>query len=112
MYASLTRGHTHITSSGIPDWENFVPDTDIHTNTNGNPRFPNVCSENPQYALYQSRILARYMLKDIWLHFDSLCECHALWEGDREVCDVRLKRALVGFSNSHDEDGDGSGGGD
>jgi hypothetical protein len=58
---------------------------------------------NPKLVLYQSRHLALFLLRDIWVRFDGLFECRATWEADGEVQSVRLKRGLVGFG----EEGEG-----
>jgi hypothetical protein len=55
---------------------------------------------NHKFMLYQSRLLARYLLRDVWVRFDGLFECKAVWEKDGVVVgDVRVKRGLVGFGD-------------
>jgi hypothetical protein len=51
---------------------------------------------NPKFMLYQSRILARHLLWDIWYRFDNMYDCRATWEADGEETKMRLKRELVG----------------
>ncbi|KAF2033708.1 hypothetical protein EK21DRAFT_58193 [Setomelanomma holmii] len=58
---------------------------------------------NPKFMLYQSRILARWLLRDIWYMFDKRYECIATWEADSVGTDVRLKRELVGAEDDEDE---------
>ncbi|EUC49304.1 hypothetical protein COCMIDRAFT_78995, partial [Bipolaris oryzae ATCC 44560] len=52
-----------------------------------------------KFALYQSRILARYLLWDVWVRLEGRYECRATWEADGKVNTVRLKRGLVGFDD-------------
>ncbi|KAL6706541.1 hypothetical protein ACN47E_005297 [Coniothyrium glycines] len=126
IYAALKPGHTKIIN-GCPDWDNFVPgDTTNQSSPSTLPFTADGCShsfrkielaspkkkaatenlspEDPKYALYQSRLLAHYLLEDIWIRFDGLYECRAIWEADGQAQDVRLKRALVGFGD--DDEGD------
>jgi hypothetical protein len=58
---------------------------------------------DPKLMLYQSRVLARYLLWDIWYPFHKMYECRATWEADRVLSDVRLRRALV---DSRDDEED------
>lgn len=58
---------------------------------------------NEKFVLYQSRALARYLLRDVWIRFEGWYECKATWEVDAVVRSVRLKRAVVGFA---EDDGD------
>jgi hypothetical protein len=58
---------------------------------------------NSKLMLYHSRVLARYLLWDIWYSFDKMYECRAIWEAAGVTSDVRLRRALVG-SGDNDED--------
>ncbi|EUC31087.1 hypothetical protein COCCADRAFT_72615, partial [Bipolaris zeicola 26-R-13] len=55
-----------------------------------------------KFALYQSRVLARYLLWDIWVRLEGRYECRATWEADGEVSTVRLKRGLVGFDDDEE----------
>ncbi|KAG9192935.1 hypothetical protein G6011_11669 [Alternaria panax] len=57
-----------------------------------------------RFMLYQSRALARYLLRDIWIRFEGRYECKATWEADGVVKSVRLKKALVGFAGEDDDD--------
>jgi hypothetical protein len=57
-----------------------------------------------KFVLYQSRALARYLLKDIWVRFEGRYECKATWEVDGVVKEVRLKRAVVGFAGQDEDD--------
>ena len=61
-----------------------------------------VCPRDPKFALYQSRVLARYLVWDIWVRLERRYDCKALWEADGVVEEVRLMSSLVGFG--HDED--------
>lgn len=61
-----------------------------------------VRAKDARFALYQSRVLARYLLWDIWIRLESRYDCRAFWEADGQVHEVRLKMSLVGFD--HDED--------
>ncbi|KAJ5024923.1 hypothetical protein J3E73DRAFT_424846 [Bipolaris maydis] len=56
-----------------------------------------------KFALYQSRVLARYLMWDVWVRLDGRYECRAVWEADGEVNTVRLKRGLVGFDDEDEE---------
>ncbi|KAF2852216.1 hypothetical protein T440DRAFT_376355, partial [Plenodomus tracheiphilus IPT5] len=51
----------------------------------------------PKFMLYQSRVLARALLWDIWARFEAMNECRATWEANGVVTDVRLQRALLGL---------------
>ncbi|KAF1841931.1 uncharacterized protein K460DRAFT_293553, partial [Cucurbitaria berberidis CBS 394.84] len=113
VYAALKPGMTPIVN-GVPQWDAFELD-DVHSETerlnDGSPRkielsspkkksaHDNLSPTDPKFMLYQSRLLAKYLLWDIWVRFDGLCECRATWEADGEVRDVRVKRALVGFGD-------------
>jgi hypothetical protein len=57
---------------------------------------------NPKFMLYQSRILARHLLWDIWYLFDKMYDCRATWEADGEETEMRLKRELVGSGDDED----------
>lgn len=61
-----------------------------------------VCPHDPKFALYQSRVLARYLVWDIWVRLQGRYDCRAWWEADGEVKEVRLKRLLVGFGYEED----------
>ncbi|CAN9145952.1 unnamed protein product [Alternaria alternata] len=58
-----------------------------------------------RFVLYQSRVLARFFLRDIWIRFEGRYECKATWEVDGAVSEVRLRRAVVGFPGDNDDDG-------
>ena len=58
---------------------------------------------NEKYVLYQSRTLARYLLRDVWIRLEGRYECKATWEVDGVGREVRLRRALVGFGDEDDE---------
>ena len=58
-----------------------------------------------KFVLYQSRVLARFFLRDIWIRFEGRYECKATWEVDGAVSEVRLRRAVVGFPGDNDDDG-------
>jgi hypothetical protein len=121
QYAALKSGSTPVVN-GVPQWDAFtpvdeepihkteahLPTTDLQT-PNSSPRkiilsspqkkeeHDKLSPKNPKFMLYQSRLLAAYLLRDIWMRFDGLYECRATWEADGEVKGVRLRRALVGF---------------
>ena len=125
-YAAVGPGHTVI-KNGVVAWDDFVPDVQTGVVATAgvsraepgedaprklslaSPMKKGVLNENdrsptdPKLMLYQSRMFARYLLWDIWVRFDGLCECRATWEADGVVKDVRLQRALLGFGND-DED--------
>jgi hypothetical protein len=50
---------------------------------------------DPKFMLYQSRILARHLLWDIWYRFDRMYECRASWQADGEESQMRMNRELV-----------------
>jgi hypothetical protein len=58
---------------------------------------------DPKFMLYQSRVLALYLLWDIWYRFDNMYECRATWMTGGEEWKVRLKRALVDFDDEKDD---------
>jgi hypothetical protein len=64
-----------------------------------------VSPREEMFVLFQSRALARYLLRDVWVKFEGRYECKATWEVGGVVREVRLKRALVGFGEDEDEDG-------
>jgi hypothetical protein len=121
QYANLKAGSTPIVN-GVPQWDEFTPVNDEHSPTpstqpsstktpDSSPRkilFSNskkkqeqdeLSPKNPKFMLFQSRVLAQFLLSDIWVRFDGMFECRATWEADGEVNQVRLKRALVGFGD-------------
>jgi hypothetical protein len=55
-----------------------------------------------KFALYQGRVLGRYLLWDIWVRLESRYDCKAVWEADGQVNKIRLKRALVGLDHYED----------
>lgn len=59
---------------------------------------------NEKFVLYQSRALARYLLRDVWVRFEGRYEYKATWEVDAVVRSVRLKRAVVGFAGDDGDD--------
>lgn len=61
-------------------------------------------AKDPKYALFQSRLLAQYLLQDYWVRVTAFCECRVMWEADGRVEVARLKRALIGSED--DSDGD------
>jgi hypothetical protein len=63
-----------------------------------------VSPREEKFVLFQSRALARYLLRDVWVRFEGRYECKATWEVGGVVREVRLKRALVGFGGDEDED--------
>jgi hypothetical protein len=121
VYAISKTGEMRI-NQGSPEWGTIRVDrpeskgNKVDTSTEGFPRrlelSPSkkrvntigiVDETNPKLVLYQSRVLARYLLWDIWYPFDKMYECRATWEADGVLSDVRLRRALVG-SREYDED--------
>ncbi|CAO2647884.1 Nn.00g088060.m01.CDS01 [Neocucurbitaria sp. VM-36] len=106
VYASLKPGLTPIVD-GVPQWGTFESDgvrpevqtegsrPKIELSSPKETEHDDFSPTNPKFMLYQSRILAKYLLWDIWVRFDGLCECKAIWEADGEENEVRLKRALV-----------------
>jgi hypothetical protein len=63
----------------------------------------NVEETSPKLMLYQSRLLVRDLMWDIWYRFDQLYGYQAAWEADGEESLVRLKRALVGSEASEED---------
>jgi hypothetical protein len=63
-----------------------------------------ISPSNAKFVLYQSRALARYLLRDIWVRFEARYECKATWEVDGVVSGIRLKRARVGFAREDDDE--------
>jgi len=59
---------------------------------------------NEKFVLYQSRTLARYLLRDVWIRLEGRYECKATWEVDGVGREVRLRRALVGFGDEDDDE--------
>jgi hypothetical protein len=124
QYATLKSGSTPIVN-GVPLWDAFTPVDEEPSNAqpakletpSSSPRkivlsslkkkqhHDELSPENPKYMLYQSRFLAQYLLRDVWVRFDGCYDCRATWEADGEVSEVRLKKALVGFRDE-DEDED------
>jgi len=128
-YASPVAGSTRIVD-GVPAWDTFVPigtgDPCLQvspetTQPNISPRKIVLASPGPQkkdvveeedeisptnekYVLYQSRTLARYLLRDVWVRLEGRYECKAMWEVDGVGREVRLKRALVGFGQEDDDE--------
>ena len=116
QYATLMSGSTPI-ANGVPQWDDFTPVDEEPSNVQPtNLETPNsstrkillsspkkkqqhdeLSPENPKYMLYQSRFLAQYLLRDVWVRFDGCYECRAMWEADGEVNEVRLKKTRVGF---------------
>ena len=78
-----------------------IPLADANTNEEGKGQCQDdeISPRNAKFALYQSRLLARYLLWDIWVRLESRYECKASWEADGKVKELRLKRALVGFAD-------------
>jgi len=132
-YASPVAGSTPIVD-GVPAWDTFIPVGIEHpslslqlsslseaTQPNISPRKIVLASPRPQkkgvedeedeisptnekYVLYQSRTLARYLLRDVWVRLEGRYECKATWEVDGVGREVRLRRALVGFGDENDDE--------
>lgn len=122
VYATLQPGSTSIVN-GVPEWtifepENFNPKTERSDSKpeNGSLRKIELTSlektkkkdnglsgRDPKLLLYQSRILAKDLLRNIWIRFSGLSVHWASWEADGVVSQVRLKRALVGFGECEEE---------
>ncbi|KAI4698153.1 uncharacterized protein J4E84_001288 [Alternaria hordeiaustralica] len=128
-YASPVAGSTPIVD-GVPAWDTFVPigteDPFLQlspetSQPNISPRKIILSSPRPQkkevededdgisptnekFVLYQSRTLARYLLRDIWVRLEGRYECKATWEVDGVGREVRLRRALVGFGDEDDDE--------
>ena len=127
IYASPVAGSTPIVD-GVPAWDTFIPiDTEdqclqLSSTTEScsqpitSPRKIVLSSPRPQkkedeisptnekFVLYQSRTLARYLLRDIWVRLEGRYECKATWEVDGVGREVRLRRALVGFGDEDDDE--------
>ncbi|KAI4927873.1 hypothetical protein J4E85_006386 [Alternaria conjuncta] len=130
-FASPVAGSTPIVD-GVPAWDTFVPigteDPSLSlqlspetTQPITSPRKIVLSSPRPQkkdvveeedeisptnekFVLYQSRTLARYLLRDIWVRLEGRYECKATWEVDGVGREVRLRRALVGFGDEDDDE--------
>jgi len=127
-YASPVAGSTPIVD-GVPAWDTFVPIGTENpclqlspetTQPNISPRKIVLASPRPQkkvveeeneisptnekYVLYQSRTLAKYLLRDVWVRLEGRYECKATWEVDGVGREVRLRRALVGFGDEDDDE--------
>jgi len=129
-HASPVAGSTPIVD-GVPAWDTFVPigtedpclslRLSPETTQPISPRKIILASPRPQkndvveeddeinptnekYVLYQSRTLARYLLRDIWVRLEGRYECKATWEVDGVGREVRLRRALVGFGDEDDDE--------
>ncbi|KAH6859053.1 hypothetical protein BKA58DRAFT_473154 [Alternaria rosae] len=129
-YASPVAGSTPIVD-GVPAWDTFIPigteDPCLQLSSEPNPTQPNrspskivlaipspqkkevedeyddISPTNEKFVLYQSRTLARYLLRDVWVRFEGRWECKATWEVDGVGKEVRLMRTLVGFGEEEDE---------
>ncbi|KAI4700707.1 hypothetical protein J4E81_003670 [Alternaria sp. BMP 2799] len=130
IYASPVAGSTPIVD-GVPAWDTFVPigtedpclslqlspETTQPTTSprkivlsSPRPQKKDVVEEedeisptNEKFVLYQSRTLARYLLRDVWVRLEGRYECKATWEVDGVGREVRLRRALVGFGDEDDD---------
>jgi len=131
-YASPVAGSTSIVD-GVPAWDTFVPigtgdpclslqlsSSSEATQPVTSPRKIILSSPRPQkkemeeedeisptnekFVLYQSRTLARYLVRDVWVRLEGRYECKATWEVDGVRREVRLRRALVGFGNEDDDE--------
>ncbi|RAR07945.1 hypothetical protein DDE82_002607 [Stemphylium lycopersici] len=132
-YATPVLGSTPIVD-GVVQWDTFVPFTDEGVDRqSGDGKWHNrqtatasarkialaspkmnggvgdwdaneLSPWSPKFALYKSRLLAHYLLRDIWVRLEGRYECWATWEADGQVNEVRLRRAMIGFR--HDEDDD------
>ncbi|KAI4626288.1 uncharacterized protein J4E87_004789 [Alternaria ethzedia] len=132
IYASPVAGSTPIVD-GVPAWDTFVPigtedpclslqlsSLSEATQLATSPRKIILASPRPQkkdveeedeisptnerFVLYQSRMLARYLLRDVWVRLEGRYECKAMWEVDGVGREVRLRRALVGFGDEDDDE--------
>ncbi|CAN9081338.1 unnamed protein product [Alternaria alternata] len=81
-----------------PQWTQGMKKDNEEENNTINPT-------DEKFVLYQSRVLARFFLRDIWIRFEGRYECKATWEVDGAVSEVRLRRAVVGFPQDNDDDG-------
>ncbi|KAI4664585.1 uncharacterized protein J4E79_002882 [Alternaria viburni] len=127
-YASPVAGSTPIVD-GVPAWDTFIPigTEDPCLQLSSDPAQPitsarkivlaspgpqkkkveeedEISPTNEKYVLYQSRTLARYLLRDIWVRLEGRYECKATWEVDGVGREVRLRRALVGFGDEDDDE--------
>ena len=128
-YASPVAGSTPIVD-GVPAWDTFVPigTEDPCLQLSSDPAQPatsprkivlssprpqkkdvveekdEISPTNEKFMLYQSRMLARYLLRDVWVRLEGRYECKAMWEVDGVGREVRLRRALVGFGDEDDDE--------
>ncbi|KAJ4377876.1 hypothetical protein N0V83_000706 [Neocucurbitaria cava] len=119
VYATLKPGSTPIVK-GLPQWGMFEPDGVVQSgegmqSEDATMRKVELLSSrkadhdafsptNPKFMLYQSRVLANYLLWDVWVRFNGLYECRAIWEANGKENEVRLKRALVGVRGAEEEE--------
>ncbi|KAH8732610.1 hypothetical protein GQ44DRAFT_583240, partial [Phaeosphaeriaceae sp. PMI808] len=115
VYATSKPGEMSI-KTGTPEWDNIQTDHEDIDPTLINDSLrklelsqakecvspEDVNEKNPQFMLYQSRVLAKYLLWDMWYCYDNRYECRATWEADGEVSSVRLKRTLLGSREGED----------
>ncbi|KAH9871657.1 hypothetical protein J1614_005912 [Plenodomus biglobosus] len=123
VYAATGPGYTQI-KDGVVAWGEFWPEggegawgkDDVEKDRGGPRRLAlagikkkekarevGMSPVEPKFMLYQSRVLSRALLWDIWARFEALNECRATWEADGVVTDVRLQRTLLGFGDEDDE---------
>ncbi|CBX91099.1 hypothetical protein IAQ61_002559 [Plenodomus lingam] len=121
VFAAAGPGHTRI-RDGVVAWDEFCADGDegersgTGAEDKRKPRLALAGLEKTQemegsgeqlveakFILFQSRILARALLWDIWVRFEEMNECKATWEADGVVTNVRLQRALLGFGEEDEE---------
>jgi hypothetical protein len=121
VFATLKPGLMNV-NDGVPEWDTINHDAselqvDIPKQTSGSPRKVQLSPSkkttevsdklgetNPKFMLYQSRVMAKYLLWDIWYKFENLWEVRAIWEADGDVGKVRLTRALVGCGDEDKEE--------
>ncbi|KAI8937255.1 hypothetical protein NX059_006464 [Plenodomus lindquistii] len=119
VYAAVGPGYTDI-RDGVVDWDMFWPDGEGRDAQEGNVTGPRrlalarpgetgevveegISPQDPKFVLYQSRVLGKALLGDIWMRFEGLNECRATWEADGVVKDVRLQRSLLGVGDDDEE---------
>jgi hypothetical protein len=122
VFATLKPGEM-IINKGVPEWGTIQPEqselksdrADAKTTENTQRKLElsptkkiakasdEVKETDPKFMLYQSRVLALYLLWDIWYRFDKMYECRATWMTDGEEMEVRLKRMLVDSDDEKDD---------
>jgi hypothetical protein len=123
-YATVKPGEMRIDEDG-PEWGTIQTDfSDQNNNNNDNLDAPvevesrkfklspskkaveisePIDDMRSKLMLYHGRVLARYLLWDIWFAFDKMYECRATWETDGVTSDVRLRRAVVGSGDDEED---------